>query len=112
MVGVDIDDTLVRAAWKRRRTLWSLQSPRAQGSDSQDGPPTAKRIRLDIEADEDLPDYFPMSCEQNHGPLPIPNDVADAFPHNVTFRTTDWVTEDVATDEPTYDVVIAYDPFL
>ncbi|KAI9460773.1 Bicoid-interacting protein 3-domain-containing protein [Boletus coccyginus] len=102
VVGVDIDDTLVRAAWKRRRTLWSLQSPPHDREQS----PT-KRIRLDATAD----DYFPVSCEQTHGPLPIPTDAAehrDAFPHNVTFRTTDWVTEDAAADEPTYDVVIAF----
>ncbi|KAH0834827.1 Bicoid-interacting protein 3-domain-containing protein [Lanmaoa asiatica] len=110
VVGVDIDDTLVRAAWKRRRTLWSLQSPPSQAS--QDGSPTTKRIRLDADAEPDHFDYFPTSCEQSHGPLSIPSDVAgehrDTFPHNVTFRTTDWVTEDLATDEPTYDVVIAF----
>lgn len=66
-----------------------------------------------MEADENIPDYFPMSCEQSHGPLPIPSYAADTFPHNVTFRTTDWVTEDdVTTDEPTYDVVIAYETLL
>jgi len=93
VVGVDIDDTLVRAAWRRRRTLWSLQSPPPQ-------PHPAKRIRLDPD-----PDYFPMSCEQSHGPLPIPAP-SDAFPHNVTFRTTDWVQDTPADDE--YDVVIAF----
>ncbi|KAI9566331.1 Bicoid-interacting protein 3-domain-containing protein [Boletus coccyginus] len=67
VVGVDIDDALVRAAWIRRRTLWSLQSP----------------------------------------PHEHPAEHHDAFPHNVTFRTSDWVTEDAAADEPTYDVVIA-----
>jgi 7SK snRNA methylphosphate capping enzyme len=96
VVGVDIDDTLVRAAWRRRRTLWSLQSPPPQ-------PHPAKRIRLDPD-----PDYFPMSCEQSHGPLPIPAP-SDAFPHNVTFRTTDWVQDTPADDE--YDVVIACGPF-
>ena len=101
VVGVDIDDTLVRAAWKHRRTLWSLQSPQPQ-------PHPSKRIRLDQEPD--LSDYFPMSCEQSHGPLPIPA-ASDAFPHNVAFRTTDWVTQDTTDDESTYDVVIAYDPF-
>ncbi|KAF8551762.1 Bin3-domain-containing protein [Imleria badia] len=103
VVGVDIDDTLVRAAWKRRRTLWSLQSPPLP-----DEPPT-KRIRLDPEAHER--DYFPLSCEQSHGPLPMPVPAAphrDSFPHNVAFRTTDWVTEDTAGDEPAYDVVIAF----
>lgn len=29
VVGVDIDESLVEAAWRRRRTLWSLQSPTA-----------------------------------------------------------------------------------
>lgn len=102
ILGVDIDDTLVRAAWKRRRTLWSLQSPNQNTS-----PSSTKRIRLDPEAQPDH-DYFPISCEQSHGPLPIPDDTTDVFPHNVTFRTTDWLTEDTTADEPTYDVVIAY----
>ncbi|KIJ63202.1 hypothetical protein HYDPIDRAFT_29889 [Hydnomerulius pinastri MD-312] len=116
VVGVDIDDTLVRAAWKRRRSLWSLQSPELKiyspkvmenGSDSS---PKSKRARLDSDLDGDTCDYFPMSCEQSHGPLPIPSKAAGehAFPHNVTFRMADWVAEDYASDEPIYDVVLAF----
>ena len=41
--------------------------------------------------------------------MPVDAHHRTAFPHNVTFRTTDWITEDTAGDEPTYDVVIAYD---
>ena len=26
VIGVDIDDALIRAAWKRRKTLWSMQA--------------------------------------------------------------------------------------
>lgn len=96
VLGVDIDDTLVRAAWKRRRTLWSLQSP--------NHPPPTKRIRLDPE--HDLTDYFPLSCEQSYGPLPIPDATdRDTFPHNVAFRTADFLVEDTSDS---YDVVIAY----
>ncbi|KIK94723.1 hypothetical protein PAXRUDRAFT_142254 [Paxillus rubicundulus Ve08.2h10] len=104
VVGVDIDDALVRAAWKRRRSLWSLQLPRK----AEDGT-TSKRIRLESESEVDEDAYFPISCEQSHGPLPIPSNATGehAFPHNVTFRTVDWVTEDSTNDEPNYDVVLA-----
>ncbi|KAG6379693.1 hypothetical protein JVT61DRAFT_10217 [Boletus reticuloceps] len=119
VVGVDIDDTLVRAAWKRRRTLWSLQPPPPHHVD---GSPSPKRVHLDANADAEpeqhdlVADYFPISCPHSHGPLPIPaptsNDHRDVFPHNVTFQTTDWVTEDTTRDEPIYDVVIAYVPVV
>ncbi|KAG9311731.1 Bicoid-interacting protein 3-domain-containing protein [Chiua virens] len=86
VLGVDIDDALVRAAWKRRRTLWSLQAP---------------RIASDTDTDAD---HFPSSCAHHHGLLPIPASDHTAFPHNIAFRTTDWVTEhseSVADDEST-----------
>ncbi|KAF9239324.1 Bicoid-interacting protein 3-domain-containing protein [Melanogaster broomeanus] len=113
VVGVDIDDTLVRAAWKRRRSLWSVQSPRLaapqKADDESTSSPKSNRIRLESASELD-PDYFPMSCEQSHGPLPIPSNLPGehAFPHNVTFRTVDWVTEDSTSDEPVYDVVLAF----
>ncbi|KAF8434498.1 Bicoid-interacting protein 3-domain-containing protein [Boletus edulis BED1] len=114
VVGVDIDDTLVRAAWKRRRTLWSLQPP--PPPHHVDRSPSPKRVRLDADAEPEqhlVADYFPISCPHSHGPLPIPaptsnSDHRDVFPHNVTFQTTDWVTEDTTRDEPVYDVVIAF----
>ncbi|KAF8838936.1 Bin3-domain-containing protein [Paxillus ammoniavirescens] len=112
VVGVDIDDALVRAAWKRRRSLWSLQFLRAKPPREAEDRKTSKRIRLesDSEFDDDSFDYFPVSCEQSHGPLPIPGNTTEehAFPHNVTFRAVDWVTEDSTSDEPNYDVVLAF----
>ncbi|KAF9226355.1 Bin3-domain-containing protein [Gyrodon lividus] len=105
VVGVDIDDALVRAAWKRRRSLWSLQSPALNvPQKTEDGPTSSPELN------DDPCDYFPVSCEQSHGPLPIPGNATGqhAFPHNVTFRTVDWVTEDSISDEPICDVVLAF----
>lgn len=126
VVGVDIDDTLVRAAWKHRRSVWSQQGPDA---DSHEAPLSSsgetahggrKRRRLSQSEDEaDLtivpqraPDYFPASCEHMFGALPIPaaaphEKAADAFPHNVAFRAADWVNSEVPDDAEGYDVVIA-----
>ncbi|KAF8801089.1 Bin3-domain-containing protein [Phlegmacium glaucopus] len=101
VVGVDIDDTLIQAAWRRRRTVWSLQTPsrpllnvdgRATPTDlAQDVVKpvksyTRKRKRQDLEETEiqerglpisspgSLParTYFPASCEHEFGSLPIP----------------------------------------
>ncbi|KAF9493206.1 Bin3-domain-containing protein [Pleurotus eryngii] len=93
VLGVDIDDTLTRLAWKRKRTVWSTQEPTAA-------------------VDEKLrPGYFPASFEHSFGPLPIPSArPADKhlFPHNVSFRTADWTNTAIAQDAAGYDVVIAF----
>ncbi|KAI0637976.1 Bicoid-interacting protein 3-domain-containing protein [Trametes polyzona] len=128
VVGVDIDDTLVRAAWKYRRTVWSQQGPpgtspdgtTADQDDSQAGG-SKKRRRLSGSEDEDeaeapvqgVPDYFPASCEHMFGPLPIPaaaphGKEADVFPHNVVFRTADWVNTEIPDDAEGYQVVVAF----
>ncbi|KAJ7255300.1 Bicoid-interacting protein 3-domain-containing protein [Mycena rebaudengoi] len=60
VVGVDIDNALVRAAWRRRRA-------------------TRKRKRVEPVGE---PDYFPASCAHTLGPLPIPNSSPLLFPHN------------------------------
>lgn len=100
VVGVDIDESLVEAAWRRRRTLWSLQSPTAhneyafqplelgEGSQAADEePPKKKRKRGKPDAvSKDGPgsealraetalkarNHFPASCEHEFGSLPIP----------------------------------------
>lgn len=92
MLGVDIDDTLTRLAWKRKRTVWSTQ-----------GPTAAIDEKL-------LPGYFPASLEHTFGPLPMPSvQPADKylFPHNVSFRTADWANTAIPQDAAGYDVVIA-----
>ncbi|KAM6492337.1 Bicoid-interacting protein 3 (Bin3) domain containing protein [Amanita muscaria] len=84
VVGVDIDESLVNAAWRRRRAVWSSQGPDGQ------------------------PDYFPASCEHEFGPLPVPPGGKGVFPHNITFRTADWIEEEIVEDKDGYDVVIAF----
>lgn len=119
VVGVDIDDTLIRAAWRRRRTVWSLQAPsepefgaldfagenatsKKRKRDAQEGLSTNPKLTQS--------DYFPMSCEHEFGSLPVPpsqNRGKDAFPHNVSFRTADWTNTEIPEDAERYTVVIA-----
>lgn len=119
MVGVDIDDTLVRSAWKRRRIVWSLQEPAED-----ENPPTTLALESDGKkrkrrSDSDGPvlhtqgDYFPSSCEHMFGSLPIPPSSAPEhgkFPHNVTFRTANWVDNEIPEDADLYDIVLAWVP--
>ncbi|THV07164.1 Bin3-domain-containing protein [Dendrothele bispora CBS 962.96] len=126
VVGVDIDDTLVRAAWRRRLQVWSTQGPVPELS-------VAKPVPEDGDGDGDEPssqrglghatkkrkakskkpvlNYFPASFEHTFGSLPIPPSHIrgkDVFPHNVLFRTADWVEEDIVEDKDGYDVVLAF----
>ncbi|KAF9030127.1 Bin3-domain-containing protein [Hymenopellis radicata] len=87
VVGVDIDDTLIRAAWRRRTTVWSSQGPSAQQG------------------------YFPACFDHSLGPLPIPSSHVTGnhiFPNNITFRTADWVQHEIPEDVEQYDVIIAF----
>jgi Bicoid-interacting protein 3 (Bin3) len=120
VVGVDIDDTLVRAAWRRRRAVWSLQGPledtsltsnsRARVSNLQ-----KRKCRSTEETPESAsgqPDYFPVSCEHEFGSLPVPASQMrgrHTFPHNVSFRTADWTCTEIPEDAEHYNVVIAYE---
>ncbi|KAJ7190950.1 Bicoid-interacting protein 3-domain-containing protein [Mycena pura] len=107
VVGVDIDDELVRAAWRRRRTVWSAQGPPSDGETDAEGP-SHKRKRLDPDSDSvGEPAYFPASCAHSLGPLPIPACTPHLFPHNVSFRGADWVNATIPEDEGGYDVVLA-----
>ncbi|KAH9031972.1 Bicoid-interacting protein 3-domain-containing protein [Lactarius hengduanensis] len=112
VVGVDIDDVLVRMAWRRRRTLWSHQAPFSESSSSAS---RTKRKRSPLPPKPPVVDYFPASCQHMFGPLPIPptdtfhSDTANhKFPHNITFRRADWVNEYIPEDEAGYDVIIAF----
>jgi len=112
-VGVDIDETLVRAAWRRRRTVWSLQAPPypIPSVEITDTPGQSKKRKQDTECCAHQLDYFPVSCEHILGPLPIPpshNRGKHVFPHNVLFRTADWTTTHIPEDADYYDVVIAF----
>lgn len=45
-----------------------------------------------------------------YGPLPIPSRSSDVtgFPHNVVFRTANWVEKAIPEDSGGYDVVLAF----
>jgi hypothetical protein len=119
VVGVDIDETLIRAAWRRRRTVWSLQAPRTEQNNANqgEGSEIQKKRKHDTQAPyaeyqgiKNSPDYFPASCEHSFGPLPIPpaeNRGQNSFPHNVSFRCADWVESEIPEDSGGYDIVIA-----
>jgi len=111
VVGVDIDDSLIQGAWRRRRAVWSRQQPTPIRSPSlQEG---------SLLAGEQSPgppikpgtNYFPASCEYEFGSLPTPPSEhrgKETFPHNLTFRTADWVKTTIPEDKDGYDVVVAY----
>ncbi|TFY72937.1 hypothetical protein EVG20_g99 [Dentipellis fragilis] len=118
VVGVDIDDALVRMAWKRRRILWSHQQPiddESPRGDEEDQPKKKRKrngkdtqpLHKAVKAD-----YFPASCQHMFGPLPVPPaevvGSADEFPHNISFRRADWTNETIPEDAGGYDVVIAF----
>ncbi|KAK1228044.1 hypothetical protein PQX77_008923 [Marasmius sp. AFHP31] len=106
VTGVDIDETLIRGAWRRRLSVWSQQAPSS--------PNSKKRKRDDDQVpSESESDYFPASFEHMFGPLPVPpsqNRGKYVFPHNISFRVGDWVTDidAVPEDREGYDVVVAF----
>lgn len=122
---MDIDEKLVRLAWKRRRYVWSLQQPLSSSEekkgDSDGTSPSRKRRKVDVpqgetgagRQDSSRADYFPASFEHTFGSLPIPpanylgGPGREEFPHNVTFRATDWVNTEIMEDKDGYDVVLA-----
>ncbi|KZS97210.1 Bin3-domain-containing protein [Sistotremastrum niveocremeum HHB9708] len=137
VVGVDIDETLIRAAWKRRRSVWSAQRPHSSTSESQiPSPPSSnlnsrKKRKRHEEDEQDYEDssnsgfdsgsgpssvanYFPASLEHTFGPIPIPPSSSSSsasqteFPHNILFRTCDWVKEGAFEDKSGYDIVLAF----
>lgn len=123
VVGVDIDDTLVRAAWRRRRAVWSLQGPSDEklSINSYDGQTEVsspqKRKRHSLESTTGTasrtgqPNYFPISCEHEFGSLPVPPSKTrgqHVFPHNILYRTADWTCTEIPEDAERYDVVIAF----
>ena len=111
VVGVDIDDTLIQAAWRRRRVVWSLQAPDAIRSDPvQESDGDSRFGMQESSTTSSGANYFPASCEHTFGHLPIPSsrDRHTEFPHNVLFRTADWLDNSILEDADGYDVVVAY----
>jgi 7SK snRNA methylphosphate capping enzyme len=116
VVGVDIDDTLVQAAWRRRRVVWSLQAPENMLSEpgkehDYDGDSSSRTTQTQEPSTTSArANYFPASCEHTFGHLPIPasrGSDATVFPHNVLFRTANWLENSILEDAQGYDVVIA-----
>ncbi|KAF8999124.1 Bicoid-interacting protein 3-domain-containing protein [Cyathus striatus] len=91
VTGVDIDDSLIQAAWRRRRTVWSLQAPT---SPSYSDVPPKKKPRTEPAP---VPNYFPASLEHTLGSLPIPPP-----------PTADKNLHDIPEDKDGYDVVLAF----
>ena len=109
IIGVDIDESLITGAWKRRRTVWSLQEPArkhpAPPIEESTAKPSAhgqKRKRMDTllsqttqeaETERGNPAYFPAALQHMFGPLPIPikTQTNSTFPNNVSFYASDWV---------------------
>ncbi|KIK55044.1 hypothetical protein GYMLUDRAFT_76790 [Collybiopsis luxurians FD-317 M1] len=114
VVGVDIDDTLIRAAWKRRQAVWSMQKPYDPPSELGETGNKEDLNSIQVEttglARPQL-NYFPASLQHSFGPLPIPPSQTRGkhiFPHNVSFRTADWTKEEIVEDADGYDVVVAF----
>jgi hypothetical protein len=120
---VDIDESLISLAWRRRRTAWSLQEPgdhleddASESAISEEDAPLKKRKRSEDKTISDsgklrrpLPDFFPMSCEHEFGSLPVPPSEIRGkyvFPHNLVFVTADWVNSAISDDIEGYDIVI------
>lgn len=101
---------LVRAAWRRRRTVWSQYGQVHSGLNTKatSVPPNKKRklVSEDIEQES-----FPLAFEHMFGPLPIPSadslETSNRFPHNVRFKTADWVKDGILEDRDGYDVILA-----
>ena len=121
VVGVDIDTSLIEAAWRRRIAVWSMQAPTTgrsndgptgedEGNDEGDDSPPAKKRRRETDT-RTVPhaSYFPASCEHELGPLPIPPAAhrgKTTFPHNIAFRAADWPAAPIPEDAAGYDVVV------
>jgi 7SK snRNA methylphosphate capping enzyme len=107
VVGVDIDPELIRAAWRRRLTVWSLQMPET----APDSFSFQKKRKRDDTPSAHLHGYFPQSMEHMFGPLPIPERtivLPEKFPHNISFHTADWVEYGLPDDISGYDIVISW----
>ncbi|KAF8871251.1 Bicoid-interacting protein 3-domain-containing protein [Gymnopilus junonius] len=114
VIGVDIDENLIEGAWRRRRTVWSMQAPTkpnlSTSEDSNGSPQRKKRKLQHIDEYEPARHYFPASCEHEYGSLPIApssNRGKDVFPHNIAFRTADWVETGIPEDSEGYEIVVA-----
>ncbi|CEL63110.1 7SK snRNA methylphosphate capping enzyme OS=Mus musculus GN=Mepce PE=1 SV=2 [Rhizoctonia solani AG-1 IB] len=107
VVGVDIDAELVGRAWRHRREVWSLQSPKISlKKDSSD------KSRDELPESSSLEEgansaYFPDCFPSLFGPVPIQSQ-SSAFPNNVSFHQSDWANLGCSADELGYNVVVAF----
>ncbi|EUC61150.1 methyltransferase domain protein [Rhizoctonia solani AG-3 Rhs1AP] len=102
VVGVDIDSELVSRAWRHRRDVWSLQTPKAS---SRAAPADTLEEEYSVQGKNDV--YFPECFPSLFGPVPIPPQHL-AFPNNVSFHQSDWANQGCAADKLGYNVVIAF----
>ncbi|CAE6540976.1 unnamed protein product [Rhizoctonia solani] len=102
VVGVDIDSELVSRAWRHRRDVWSLQTPKAS---SRAAPADTLEEEYSVQGKNDV--YFPECFPSLFGPVPIPPQ-HPAFPNNVSFHQSDWANQGCAADKLGYNVVIAF----
>ena len=90
--------------------MWSLQAPVDTSKTSADHPKKRKRESSSHLSPDGQPNYFPTSCEHSFGHLPIPaaqRRGTHIFPHNLSFRTANWLEHEIPEDKEGYDVVIA-----
>lgn len=93
---------------KRRRAYFE----HIEDKETQDYETTSARYFVHPQA---IYDYFPLAMEHMFGPIHIPDSLTNgetskfiAFPHNLTFRTADWVDQVIPEDKDMYDIVIAF----
>ena len=128
VLGVDIDETLINAAWRHLRSVWNLQAPSSLiDGDNDAKPPPKKKRRKDRRgvdtspADVPSPEsaraltlnnahYFPASMPVMLGDIPMPPTITAndelVFPHNVTFETVDWVLNSPHGVTEKFDIIL------
>ncbi|RKP06368.1 Bicoid-interacting protein 3-domain-containing protein, partial [Thamnocephalis sphaerospora] len=100
ILGVDIDEELVRQAWSHLRHRWSLYRPGVPETEAAGDEEAGDAVN-------DAEDY-PISMPAMFGSMPLPprrRETVEQFPLNVSFQAHDWLR---SPPEPgTYDVILA-----
>jgi len=116
VLGVDLDQELVRRARERRAVVWSLQEPalhnanlpQPSGSDSDDSDferPTNGSARRKGKGST----YFPQSMPYMFGPFavpPPPASHAPQFPHNINFKHCNYAISSLPEDAEGWDRIL------
>ncbi|KAI9264229.1 Bicoid-interacting protein 3-domain-containing protein [Phascolomyces articulosus] len=94
ILGIDLDDSLIKQAEKQLRLVNSLSNPKGNNS-------TDLQMRFH---------HFPRALTNLHGWVPItmpPGYQSTVFPHNVSFETKNWMDINLKGQENKYDTVLA-----